>query len=105
MTAGLQIWNGSGGLVLDATHRIGKVLAVLTVTAGSSGSWSGDLTSGGRTGFAAFSRAFTYGSATNQWYVQKPEVVVSGNTVTWTYGSLSGSQSVYCGGIIVIGWY
>jgi hypothetical protein len=109
MTVGLQCFDGNGNLVLDATHHVGKVLAVVGITAGVSGSWSSDaLIANGYTPFFAFQRSQTFGSYSGelgQWYCQQPMITMNGNTVTWTYGSLSANYSIYVGGILVIGMY
>lgn len=107
MTAGLQIWNVAGGMILDGTHHVGKPLTVVSLTGGVSGSYTnGVLTANGAQPFAAFQRAYSFGVNKGYWYLNSPRITISGNTVTWTYDSLNGERyAENVGGILVIGIY
>lgn len=94
MTAGLQIWDASGNLRLDATTRAGRIINIQAVS--GNGSFS-DSRIGAGSGFGVFiplTTPVTYAGVNGY----PPVVSVSGSTVTWTY-----TQSPALSGYIVSG--
>jgi len=80
MTAGLQIWNASGQLTLDATQRVGRIKGSQQITGGS-GSISMDLSSG--TPFWSFQPDFLFMHINGNSPV--PVVSISSTGISWTY--------------------
>jgi len=79
MGQGLQIWNASGGLVLDTSHRLTRVLGSF-----ESGTSDGSLTSPG------FSQGTPWHvRLTSQLGYTAPTITVSGNTLSWSFGNVA----------------
>jgi hypothetical protein len=104
MPAGLQIWNASGALILDATQRCGRVLSIQQLTGGVSNSYTDSRLSQG-TPFVAYQRDKTCHLSYGYGGIQSPVISISGNTVTWTYSALNASYDEYAAGLLVIGVY
>lgn len=85
MAAGLQIWNASGVLVLDATHRCGRIKGAFYVS-GSAGAVASDLSDG--TPFWSFQPDFMYRHISNQ--TPPPIISISATGVSWVYSSTAG---------------
>lgn len=103
MTAGLQIWNAAGQLILDATQVCGRVLTVYTLTGGVSGSWSDARLSQG-TPFVSYQRDKTFHLSSGYGDIQSPTFSYSSGTVAWTYQPLNDpSYDEYAAGVIIIG--
>ena len=88
MAAGLQIWNGSGVLVLDATQRCGRIKGAVQVT-GSNGVVASDLSDG--TPFWSFQPDFLYKHISNQ--TPPPIVSINASGISWTYSSTAGMNA------------
>jgi len=104
MPAGLQIWNASGALILDATQRCGRVLSIQGLTGGQGGSFTDSRLSQGQP-FVAYQRDKTYHLSYGYGGIMSPTFSLSGSTVTWAYAALNASYDEYAAGIIVIGVY
>jgi len=79
MGQGLQIWDGSGNLVLDTAHRLTRILGMFdTGTSDGSVSFPGLATG---TGF--------YVKLTPDLGNAPPVVTISGTTVSWTFNNVS----------------
>lgn len=101
MTAGLQIWNANGVLILDATSRLGRIKGVTTVD-GFNASYPVDLSGG--TPFWAFQPDRLYFHISNE--VAAPIFTADANGVYWTYSSTAGltyAQAVK--GVLIVGVY
>lgn len=85
MAAGLQIWNASGVLVLDATQRCGRIKGAIQLT-GANGSVASDLSDG--TPFWSFQPDFLYKHISNQ--TPPPIVSINSGGISWTYSSTAG---------------
>ncbi|MFM0498159.1 hypothetical protein [Paraburkholderia caledonica] len=82
MTAGLQIWNASGQLMLDATQRIGRIKGSHYLD-GNGGSVGMDLSDG--TPFWSFQPDFLFAHINGNSPV--PVVSISSTGVSWTYST------------------
>ncbi|MFM0330644.1 hypothetical protein [Paraburkholderia strydomiana] len=88
MTAGLQIWNASGQLILDATSRCGRIKGQQYV-GGTAGSLSVDLSSG--TPFYSFQPDFLFAQIDNQ--TPPPIFTINSGGISWTYSSTAGMNN------------
>lgn len=96
MTAGLQCFEPNGRLTFSATDYLGRVIGTVAVNGGGNGSVVDPRLAAG-TPWAMF---FSDGSG--EIYV--PCIVsVSGQTITWTFGSQYANQGINPGGYIVYG--
>ena len=98
MGAGLQIFNESGVCVLDTSDRLGKILGSIEVNSNGSLNVPGQPRNN-----QVFCLAYDrYVSISQIWSgglfaYTRPNVVVSGNAITWTYpyGNPSACVLVY----------
>lgn len=95
MTAGLQCFDGSGRLTFSATDYLGRVIGTLNINS-VNGSYTDPRLAAG-TPWAMF---FSDGSG--EIYVPCI-VVVTGQTITWTFGSQYANQSTNPSGYIIYG--
>jgi hypothetical protein len=101
MAAGLQLWDQNGTLVLDATHRLGRIKGIKQVTGGPD-SAAADLSDG--TPFWSFQPDFLYKHISNETPV--PIFTISAGGVSWTYSSSAGlSFAVPVTGWVIYGVY
>lgn len=101
MTAGLQIWNANGVLILDATNRLGRIKGITPVD-GFNGSYLVDLSDG--TPFWSFQPGQLFFHISNE--TASPIFTADANGVYWTYSSTSGltyAQAVK--GVLIVGVY
>jgi len=82
MTAGLQIWNASGQLMLDATQRIGRIKGSQHLD-GNGGHVDMDLSDGAP--FWSFQPDFLFKHINGNSPV--PVVSISSTGIVWTYSS------------------
>ncbi|HDR8947249.1 TPA: hypothetical protein QDA71_004278 [Burkholderia vietnamiensis] len=102
MTAGLQIWDGSGRLLLDATSRSGRVLGMSYIDgSGNPGSVSADLSSG--TPFWCFQPDFMIKNIYNN--APPPLVSMSSTGVSWNYSGSGGGGYAPVSGWLIYGVY
>ncbi|SHJ70666.1 hypothetical protein [Paraburkholderia terricola] len=90
MPAGLQIWDASGNLVLDGTHRLGRIKGSHYLD-GNSGNISMDLSDG--TPFWSFQPDFLFAHINGNSPV--PVVSISSTGVVWTYTSPPSQSYIY----------
>lgn len=83
--SGLQIWNASGVLVLDATQRVGRIKGFARC-AGSNGSQAAYMGDG--TPFWSFQPDFLFKHISNE--TPPPIISIDANGISWTYSSTSG---------------
>ncbi|MFP3584139.1 hypothetical protein SCB29_10950 [Paraburkholderia sp. SIMBA_055] len=84
MTAGLQIWNQDGVLMLDGTHRIGRLKGSLYLDGKvQSGTQAADLSDG--TPFWSFQPDFLFAHINGNSPV--PVVSISSTGVSWAYSN------------------
>ncbi|MEM5325162.1 hypothetical protein VSR34_00940 [Paraburkholderia sp. JHI2823] len=101
MTAGLQIWNANGQLVLDATSRLGRIKGIKRIE-GSNGSYPVDLSDG--TPFWSFQPDQLYFHISNE--TASPIITIDANGVYWAYSSLSGlTYGKPVKGTLIVGVY
>jgi hypothetical protein len=85
MSAGLQIWNASGVLILDTSHRLGRIKGTVQLK-GQGGSVACDMSDG--TPFWSFQPDFLYAHISN---VTPPPIInISTTGISWSYSSTSG---------------
>ena len=102
MTEGLQIWNESGKLILDATHRCGRVVDIIQLTGGQSGSQEYPIFSTG-TPFWAYQRDKTFHTSYGYGGLISPVISRSGNVLSWKYSAKQASYDEYAAGFIIVG--
>lgn len=90
MAAGLQIWDQSGRLMLDATSRVGRIKGQASV-AGSAGSVAADLSDG--TPFYSFQPDFLFAHINNQ--TPCPIFTINAGGISWVYSSSAGLNYAY----------
>lgn len=105
MTAGLQIWNAYGGLILDGTSRCARIIGTQTLVAGMSGSFTDPRINEGNV-FWDYQRDKTFHLSAGYGGLVSPTFAFTGNTLTWTYPPLNNpSYDEYAAGILLIGAY
>ncbi len=82
---GLQIWNASGVLTLDATQRVGRIKGMARV-AGTNGSVAVNMSDG--VPFWSFQPDFLYAHISNE--TPPPIITADANGIYWTYSSTAG---------------
>lgn len=82
MATGLQVFDASGNLSLDATTRCGCVVLIQRITGGSGTFYNDRLALG--TPFVTFLADFLIASSANSRYTP-PNVSASGNSVSFSY--------------------
>jgi hypothetical protein len=87
MSAGLQIWDVSGRLVLDATHRLGRIKGIQPVS--GPGGVPVDFSDG--TPFWSFQPDQQFFHISNE--TASPIFTVTATSLTWTYSSTAGLNS------------
>lgn len=104
MSAGLQVFDASGNIILDATYRVMRIIASQYIT-GSSGSSGGVADSRmAQGGWVAFQPDVTSGDGYLNRGVVSPRFSFSGGTLTWTYATgNNGSFDTYQSGTIFYG--
>ncbi|MBM6577107.1 hypothetical protein KCP91_12060 [Microvirga sp. SRT01] len=75
MATGLRIWDDQGRETLSVTDDVGRILGSFAVSAGSSGS----------TIVAGFSGYIPFALTVASDYGTRPEVAISGTTLSWSY--------------------
>lgn len=102
MAAGLQIFDASGNLVLDATHRVMRIIDMVPLSNGQSGSRYDDrMVSGGFVSFQPDSY-IGYGSGG----LIHPQFSISNGTVSWTYAAKNNTTyDTYVNGFLYYGAY
>lgn len=89
MSYGLRIWNADGSVLVDITTRLSRIVNVVTLPAGGSGTI--DLSA--YPGDPWFKRMPI--SATTIGYVSTPVVTIVGKTIQWSNGSASNATLIY----------
>lgn len=103
MAAGLQIWDASGNLILDATYRVMRVINSAYLS-GSGGSVPDSRFSQG--GWVSFQPALSNGDGYLDHGVIMPVFTFNGSTLTWSYPPpKSGSYETYAIGWLFYGSY
>ncbi|AOJ72242.1 hypothetical protein WS81_26060 [Burkholderia sp. MSMB2040] len=82
MPSGLQVWGADGRLILDTSHRCGRVKG-FTYANGSAGSYNIDLSDG--TPFWSFQPDFLFRHIAGKNPI--PTVTVTSTGISWTYSS------------------
>jgi hypothetical protein len=102
MAAGLQIWDASGNLVLDASHRVMRFIGMVQLQNGNSSSvFDSRMVSGGFISFQPDSYiGFLSGGLIH------PQFSISSGTVSWTYAAKnSTTYDTYVNGFLYYGAY
>jgi hypothetical protein len=101
MAAGLQIWDASGNLVLDASHRVMRIIGVIPISGGSSSVFDSRMVSGG---FVSFQPDSYIGWLSGG--LIHPQFSFSNGTLTWTYAAKnSTTYDTYVNGYVYYGAY
>lgn len=82
MSAGLQIFDASGNIVLDATYRVMRIIGSSNINGNSGGVSDSRLAQGG---WVAFQPSVTCGDGFLSGGIICPSFSISGSTLTWTY--------------------
>ncbi|MFP3798715.1 hypothetical protein [Paraburkholderia sp. SIMBA_027] len=101
MTAGLQIFDASGNIVLDATYRVMRLGGLATVTGGLNGGVTDDRLAQG--GWFTFQPSGTRGDGYLSGGVIVPRFTLSGNTLSWTWNAKNSTYDIYQQGYVVYG--
>ncbi|PQV50961.1 hypothetical protein [Paraburkholderia sp. BL21I4N1] len=103
MAAGLQIWDASGNLVLDASYRVMRIISSQYIN-GTGGSIVDSRFAQG--GFVSFQPEVCIGEGYLSGGVICPQFSISGSTLTWTYAAKHSSQyDIYQSGTLFYGTY
>jgi hypothetical protein len=90
MAAGLQIWDASGNLVLDATYRVMRIIGAIPMD-GSNGSRNDPRLAQG--GFVSFQPSVTVGEGYLAGGVITPRFSIdAGGTLSWSYAAKNSAQ-------------
>lgn len=100
MAVGLQIFDASGNIVLDATFRVMRIISSVSLD-GSNGSRSDDRLAQG--GFVSFQPAITGGDGYLSAGIIVPRFVISGSTLSWSYPPRNSGNDVIQTGILFYG--
>jgi hypothetical protein len=101
MAAGLQIWDASGNLVLDATHRVMRFIGVQYISGGNSSVYDPDMAAGA---FVSFQPDAYIGFLSGG--LIHPQFFFSNGTLSWTYATKnSTTYDTYQNGYIYYGAY
>ncbi|MEI7295838.1 hypothetical protein WCQ02_27140 [Paraburkholderia tropica] len=101
MTAGLQIFDANGNIVLDATYRVMRLGGLATVTGGLNGGVTDDRLAQG--GWFTFQPSGTRGDGYLSGGVIVPRFTLSGNTLSWTWNAKNSTYDIYQQGYVVYG--
>jgi hypothetical protein len=98
MADGLRIYNSGGALMLDGTHRVGRVVGAVYISGApnSSGSVAADLSSG--TPFYSFQPDQLYFHISND--TPPPNIFVNANGCGWSYSPSGGTSYTHT----ISGW-
>ncbi|NPT39677.1 hypothetical protein [Paraburkholderia xenovorans] len=105
MAAGLQVWDASGNLILDASYRVMRLISFVNLSGnGASGSVTDSRFAQG--GFVSFQPATSNGDGYLDHGVIVPVFTFSGSTLSWSYPAPhSGSFETYASGVLFYGAY
>lgn len=105
MGVGLQVWDASGNLVLDATYRVMRIIGSQQIgISGGSGSVVDSRFAQG--GWVSFQPSISNGDGYLSGGVIAPQFSFSGSTLTWTYAAIhNGSYDTYQSGTVFYGAY
>jgi hypothetical protein len=99
MPQGLQIWDTSGNSIFDVTTGLIKFLGTVTVGKDYTGATtSGTVTDSRFTSYTAHTAFFANITSTPDQDYSEVEIVISGNTLTWTYPN---PTPEYSGGVLI----
>lgn len=101
MPAGLQVFDKNGNLVADITTRLTKVLGMVYVNAGSSGSVSsGEITT--NNGWFSFFPDADYSTIKG---IISPLFSVNNGSISWSYPETGNDTNQQCSGYLEYGVY
>lgn len=102
MSCGLQLWDASGNLILDATHRVMRIIDMVLLQNGQSGSrYDADMVQGG---FISF-QPDAYAGYLSGGLIH-PQFSFSNGTLSWTYAAKnSTTYDTYVNGYLFYGAY
>ena len=101
MAAGLQIFDASGNLVLDATYRVLRIIGSVWLDGSSSALADDRLYQGG---FVSFQPSSFAGDGYLAGGIITPRFSISGSTLSWTYAAKnSGTYDTYQSGTLFYG--
>lgn len=107
MAVGLQIFDASGNIVLDATYRVMRIVSTAVITGGSGA--SGTLSTDARLAqgcWVSFQPTQTAGDGYLNRGVVSPRFTYSGGVLTYSYATgNNGAMDTYQGGIVFYGAY
>lgn len=87
MAQGLQVFDAAGNIIFDTSDRVGRVLGLIRINAGDTGSFTPTGFTNGQV-FASFQRDQTWITGnTSQFVGALPVISISGNTIFWTSNS------------------
>jgi hypothetical protein len=105
MAAGLQIWDASGNLVLDASYRVMRIIGSASLDGtGAGGSATDSRFAQGC--FVSFQAAKSNGDGFLDHGVIMPVFTINGSTLSWSYPPPnSASFETYANGVLFYGSY
>lgn len=103
MSAGLQIFDASGNIILDATYRVMRIIGSQPIGQSSPNGSIGDsrLAQGG---WCSFQPAVMGGAGFLSGGMLMPTFSISGSTLTWSYPAVNSTQyDTWQNGILFFG--
>jgi hypothetical protein len=101
MAAGLQIFDASGNIILDATYRVMRIIGSVYINGDNNSRSDSRLAQGG---FVSFQPDVTCGDGYLAGGVIAPSFSISGGTVSWNYPPKnSGQYDIYQSGYLFYG--
>jgi hypothetical protein len=102
MSCGLQVFDASGNIILDATYRVMRIIGSQYLSNGVSGSFPDSRLSQG--GFVSFQPDVTLGDGYLAGGVIAPYFSISGGVVSWSYAAKNSSAfDIYQNGTLFYG--
>jgi hypothetical protein len=83
MPSGMQAWDANGNLIVDFTTRLSRVLGTIYINGQSGYTTDPNIGSSGGQPFTLFQPTTLFQHISGD--APRPVIVVSGNTISWTY--------------------
>jgi hypothetical protein len=104
MTAGLQVFDASGNIVLDATYRVMRIIEAVYVSNGFGDSRTDPRLAQG--GWVSFQPDVTLGDGYLSGGVIAPNFSIVGSTVSWSYAPKNNTTyDIFQNGTLFYGAY
>lgn len=101
MSCGMQLWDASGNLVLDATHRVMRFIGSVVMDGTNGNRYDAEMAAGG---FVSFQPDSYIGYLSGG--LIHPQFSFSNGTLSWTYNAMNNATyDQYQKGIMFYGAY